>query len=65
MIFAGLAPHADRETRRRVAIQAAIIAGVLIFLFDAIGEIVLTALGVTMPAFRIAEQGRRTYSFGS
>jgi multiple antibiotic resistance protein len=54
VIFAGLIPHADREMRRRIAIQAVTIAGVLIFLFGAIGEPVLTALGVTMPAFRIA-----------
>lgn len=54
VIFAGLVPHADKETRRRIATRATIIAGVLILLFGAIGEPVLTALGVTMPAFRIA-----------
>jgi len=54
VIYAGLVPHADIEARWRIATRATIIAGVLILLFGAIGEPVLTALGVTMPAFRIA-----------
>ena len=54
VIFAGLAPHADKELRRRIATQATIVAGTLIFLFGAIGDPALAALGVTMPAFSIA-----------
>lgn len=54
VVFAGLVPHADEETRRRIAIQAAIIAGALILPFGVLAGPVLAALGVTMPAFRIA-----------
>lgn len=54
VIFAGLTPHASAEFRRRTAYQATLIAGFLVLLFGAIGEPVLAALDVTMPAFRIA-----------
>lgn len=54
VIFAALTHDADADFRRRTAYQATIIAGILVLLFGAIGEPVLTALDVSMPAFRIA-----------
>lgn len=54
IIFAGMTPHADEKSRRRIAFQATSIAGILIVLFAAAGEPLLGMLGVSIPAFQIA-----------
>jgi multiple antibiotic resistance protein len=54
VIFAGMTPGASEEFRRRTAWQATIIASVLVLVFGLLGEALLGALGVSMPAFRIA-----------
>lgn len=53
-IFASLTSGASDAQRRRMAIRAAVIAwGILVF-FALVGEAMLSALGITLPAFRIA-----------
>lgn len=53
-IFAGLASHADAVQRRNIALRAvAIASGILVF-FAFVGEPLLEALGIGLPAFRIA-----------
>lgn len=54
VIFAALTHDAGDAFRRHAAFQAVIIAGVLLLVFGAIGEPLLAALDVSMPAFRIA-----------
>jgi multiple antibiotic resistance protein len=54
VIFAALTHDADDDFRRHAAFQAIIIAGVLLLVFGAIGDPLLAALDVSMPAFRIA-----------
>lgn len=53
-IFAALLRGAPEPFRRRVACRATLIAGILILAFAFIGAPLLAALGITLPAFRIA-----------
>ena len=52
-IFAALMRGAPEEFRRRMALRGTLIAGALILAFAFIGERLLHALGITLPAFRI------------
>jgi multiple antibiotic resistance protein len=54
VIFATLTHQATGELGRRIAWRATVVAGSLILIFGCFGESVLHALGVSMPAFRIA-----------
>jgi len=54
VIFAGLMREAPADFRRRTAWRATIIASTLVLAFAAGGEPLLLALGISMPAFRIA-----------
>lgn len=54
VIFAGLTHEASDDFRRRTAFQATFIATVLVVVFGAVGDPILAALGVAMPAFQIA-----------
>ena len=53
-IFAGLARGAPEEFRRRTAWHGVIIASILMLAFAFGGAPLLRALGITLPAFRIA-----------
>lgn len=53
-IFLGLTAHLSRQERKQVAFQAVWIASAVLLAVMLGGEVVLTALGITMPAFRIA-----------
>jgi multiple antibiotic resistance protein len=53
-IFAGLMRGVPPEVARRMAWRATLIAGALILAFAFLGETLLEALGITLPAFRIA-----------
>lgn len=53
-IFIALTRGANIEHRRRMAIHAVIIAGIVLFGFVLGGDFMLAALGVGLPAFRIA-----------
>jgi multiple antibiotic resistance protein len=53
-IFLGITPGMDRAHRRQVAVRATIIAACIMGASGLIGAQLLTALGITLPAFRIA-----------
>ncbi|WP_293861162.1 MarC family protein [uncultured Alsobacter sp.] len=53
-IFLGITPGMDAVHRRQVAIRATIIAACIMGASGLIGAQLLTALGITLPAFRIA-----------
>jgi multiple antibiotic resistance protein len=54
VIFAGLMRGAPAALRRRMAWRSTLIAGVLLFGFAAGGAFLFDALGISLPAFRIA-----------
>jgi multiple antibiotic resistance protein len=54
VIFAGMLRGATDEFRRRMAIQATVIAGSILLAFAVLGAAFLEALGVSLPAFRVA-----------
>ncbi len=53
-IFLSLTSRLPAEQRRRVALRGAFIATVVLLLFVLVGADLLAALGISMPAFRIA-----------
>ncbi|MCB1397098.1 MAG: MarC family protein [Rhodobacteraceae bacterium] len=53
-LFIALTTGATAAHRRAVALRACLIAAVLLTVFGLAGEIILTAIGITMPAFQIA-----------
>lgn len=53
-IFAGLTRDASPLQRRSMAIRSTLIATVLLFLFALVGEKLLSTLGISLDAFRIA-----------
>ena len=53
-IYAGLTKGATPEHRRSMAIRAVVVAAIILFVFAAVGEAMLKALGVSLSAFRIA-----------
>lgn len=53
-IYAGLTNGATAMQRRSMAIRAVLVAAIILFVFAAVGEAMLKALGVSLSAFRIA-----------
>jgi multiple antibiotic resistance protein len=53
-IFLSITPGMDRQARRQVAIRAVIIAGAIMAASGLAGAQLLSALGISLPAFRIA-----------
>ncbi len=53
-LFIALTRGMDAERRRAMALRACIIATALLLLFGVAGESILTFIGISMPAFRIA-----------
>jgi len=53
-IYAGLTTGASPAHRRAMAIRAVFVASIILFVFAAVGESILKALGVSLSAFRIA-----------
>lgn len=53
-IFIALTRGADAVRRRAMAVKGVLIGGAILLLFALVGERALTALGIGMPAFRIA-----------
>jgi multiple antibiotic resistance protein len=53
-IYAGLTSGASPAHRRSMAIRAVFVASIILFVFAAVGEGILHALGVSLSAFRIA-----------
>ena len=53
-IFAGLTRDASAAARRRMAFRAVIVAWCILIFFAFLGEALLSALGISLAAFRIA-----------
>ncbi len=53
-IFAGLMRGVAADYARRTAVRATLIAGALVLAFAFLGDALLDALGISLPAFRIA-----------
>lgn len=53
-LFVGLTRNQDRAQQRRTAVQSILLATGMLLLFFFIGDRLLQALGIGMPAFRIA-----------
>lgn len=53
-IFISLTAEADAAARRRIAVRALAVAAAVLFVFAAGGEFLLRALGIGLPALRIA-----------
>ena len=53
-LFAALTPGNTAAERRRIALKGTVIAGGVLLFFALVGESFLNALGIGLPAFRIA-----------
>jgi multiple antibiotic resistance protein len=53
-LFIALTPELDRQQRNAVMRRATLVASVILFVFAFAGRYLLTALGITSPAFSIA-----------
>lgn len=53
-LFLGLTRGMNRAERNQVAIRSTIIAFLVLTLFAVAGTVILTAFGITLPAFRVA-----------
>ena len=53
-VFIAVTEQSDQKTKRRVALLATIAAACVLLFFLVMGEIVLTALSIPLPAFQIS-----------
>ncbi|MFN3526504.1 MAG: MarC family protein [Paracoccus sp. (in: a-proteobacteria)] len=53
-IFIALTPHMTAAERRRVGLRALVVAAILLTLFGLVGEAILSGIGISISAFRIA-----------
>jgi multiple antibiotic resistance protein len=53
-LFVGLTAHASAAERRRLAVRGVVIGSAILIVFALVGEPLLRALGIGLPAFRIA-----------
>ncbi len=53
-IFLAITPKATKEERLRIAARGTLAAGAILLVFAFAGDWLLSALGITLPAFRIA-----------
>ncbi|ADZ70642.1 MarC family protein [Polymorphum gilvum] len=53
-MFLALTAGVSAADRKRIAIRATLIAGAILFVFLVAGQSVLTVLGISVPAFRVA-----------
>ncbi|PAJ74977.1 MarC family transcriptional regulator [Pseudoalteromonas sp. NBT06-2] len=53
-VFIAVTSQYDQKTKRRVALLATIVSAVVLLFFLIVGEIVLTALSIPLPAFQIS-----------
>lgn len=56
-VFAALSAHLAEPARRRAATRAVLLAAVILVVFGLVGDDLLIALGIGLPAFRIAGGG--------
>lgn len=53
-MFAALGAHLPEAARRRAALRGVLLAAAILLVFGLVGDRLLTALGIGLPAFRIA-----------
>lgn len=53
-IFIALTPDMSAAERRRIGLRALVVAAILLMIFGLVGEAILTGIGISLPAFRIA-----------
>lgn len=53
-LFLALTRGMNRDERRQVSVRATLIAGAIMLLFAVAGAAIMTLLGITLPAFRLA-----------
>ena len=53
-VFAALSAQLDAASRRRMATRAVLLSAVLLVMFGLLGDVLLSSLGIGLPAFRIA-----------
>ena len=53
-IFAALTRGYSRERKKEAAIRGTVVGAIILFLFALVGDVLLGALGIGLPAFRIA-----------
>ncbi|PSJ65817.1 MarC family protein [Kumtagia ephedrae] len=53
-LFLALTRGMNREERRQVSVRATLIASAIMVLFAVAGAVILSVLGITLPAFRVA-----------
>ncbi len=53
-LFVGLTANASAVERRRLAVRGVVIGSIILIVFALVGEPLLRALGIGLPAFRIA-----------
>src|ERR687890_1144647 len=53
-IFAALTKGYSADRRRETAIRGTVLGSIILFVFALAGAVLLEALGITLPAFRIA-----------
>lgn len=53
-LFVALTHDTDVAARRRMATQAVVLSGVILFVFYFIGDVFLKWMGISLPAFKIA-----------
>ncbi len=53
-VFIAVTKHLDESAKRLVAIRATVVSAAILIFFVAAGEVILTAMGIPLPAFQIA-----------
>ena len=53
-LFISITRQEPPSSRRRIALRGVVIAALILIVFIVVGQILLRALGVTLPSFRIA-----------
>ncbi|MEM1351977.1 MAG: MarC family protein [Pseudomonadota bacterium] len=53
-LFVALTQGMSDQARRRIAVRATAVAGLILLAFAAFGEALLSFIGISMPAFRVA-----------
>ncbi len=53
-LFTALCSHSDKAHRRHMALRGVLLAAGILLVFYFIGDVLLHALGISLPAFRIA-----------
>jgi len=53
-VFIAVTSRYDAQTKRGIAVKATLMAGAILLFFVVVGEVILTAMAIPLPAFQIA-----------